>query len=110
MQGLAGIIADLRYKAFLGACMLSTVSRLRPAAASRSSQTKRFEICSRNTRRPVTLRDALRESVRMHPANEQTSATIHRLRRRLPDGPRLTNGPAALREANRERWRMFERT
>jgi hypothetical protein len=33
-------------------------------------------------RRPVTLRDALRESVRMHPANEQTSATIHRLRRR----------------------------
>ena len=38
-------------------------------------------------RRPVTLRDALRESVRMHPANEQTSATIHRLRRRLPGGP-----------------------
>jgi hypothetical protein len=39
-------------------------------------------------RRPVTLRDALRESVRMHPANEQTSATIHRLRRRLPGDPR----------------------
>jgi hypothetical protein len=38
-------------------------------------------------RRPVTLRDALRESVRMHPANEQISATIHRLRRRLPRSP-----------------------
>jgi hypothetical protein len=37
-------------------------------------------------RRPVTLRDALRESVRMHPANEDIG-TIHRLRRRLPGGP-----------------------
>ena len=38
-------------------------------------------------RRPMTLCEALRESVRMHPANEQTLATIHRLRRRFPGGP-----------------------
>jgi hypothetical protein len=31
-------------------------------------------------RRPVTLRDALRESIRMHPANDRASATVHRLR------------------------------
>ena len=32
--------------------------------------------------RPVTLKDALRQSVRMQPANEQPTATVHRLRRR----------------------------
>ena len=31
--------------------------------------------------RPVTLKDALRESLRMQPANEQPKATVHRLRR-----------------------------
>jgi hypothetical protein len=31
--------------------------------------------------RPVTLKDALRQSVRMQPANEQPKATVHRLRR-----------------------------
>jgi hypothetical protein len=30
-------------------------------------------------RRPVTLREALRESARMHPANDRPSATVHRL-------------------------------
>ena len=35
-------------------------------------------------RRPVTLRDALRESARMHPANDRLSATVHRLRRAKP--------------------------
>jgi hypothetical protein len=34
----------------------------------------------RKHRRPLTLRDALRESVRMQPANEQPVATVHRLR------------------------------
>jgi hypothetical protein len=32
--------------------------------------------------RPVTLKDALRQSARMQPANEQPKATVHRLRRR----------------------------
>ena len=32
-------------------------------------------------RRPVTLRDALLESIRMHPANDRPSAIVHRLRR-----------------------------
>jgi antitoxin-like ribbon-helix-helix protein len=32
--------------------------------------------------RPVTLKDALQRSLRMHPANEQPKATVHRLRRR----------------------------
>jgi hypothetical protein len=40
-----------------------------------------FRDLLRKHRRPVTLRDALRESVRRHPANDQPSATIHRLRR-----------------------------
>jgi hypothetical protein len=31
--------------------------------------------------RPVTLKDALRQSVRMQPANEQPKATVHRLGR-----------------------------
>ena len=31
-------------------------------------------------RRPVTLRDALRESLRMQPANDRPSATVHRFR------------------------------
>jgi hypothetical protein len=31
---------------------------------------------------PVTLTDALRESLRMQPANEQPKATVHRLRKR----------------------------
>ena len=31
--------------------------------------------------RPVTLKDALRQSVRMQPTNEQPKATVHRLRR-----------------------------
>ena len=60
------------------------------ASASRSLQERAeeaFRDLLKKYRRPVTLRDALRESVRMHPANEQTSATIHRLRRRLPGGP-----------------------
>ena len=30
--------------------------------------------------RPVTLKEALRQSVRMQPANEQPKATVHRLR------------------------------
>jgi hypothetical protein len=33
-------------------------------------------------RRPVTLREALNESVRMQPANDQPKATVHRFRRR----------------------------
>ena len=60
------------------------------ASASRSLQERAdeaFRDLLKKYRRPVTLRDALRESVRMHPANEQTSATIHSLRRRLPGGP-----------------------
>jgi hypothetical protein len=32
--------------------------------------------------RPLTLKDALRQSVRMQPANEQPKATVHRLGRR----------------------------
>ena len=32
--------------------------------------------------RPVTLKDALRQSVRMYPANEQPKATVHRLPRK----------------------------
>jgi hypothetical protein len=32
-------------------------------------------------RRPVTLRDALRESLRMQPANDRPSANLHRLKR-----------------------------
>jgi hypothetical protein len=32
-------------------------------------------------RRPVTLHEALRESARMHPANDRPSATVHNLRR-----------------------------
>lgn len=32
--------------------------------------------------RPVELRDALRESLRMQPADEQPKATVHRSRRR----------------------------
>ena len=32
--------------------------------------------------RPVTLKDALRQSVRMFPANEQPKATVHRLPRK----------------------------
>ena len=32
-------------------------------------------------RRPITLRDALRESLRMQPANDRPSATVHRLSR-----------------------------
>jgi len=32
-------------------------------------------------RRPITLREALKESVRMQPANDQPKATVHRLRR-----------------------------
>jgi hypothetical protein len=32
--------------------------------------------------RPVTLKEALQRSLRMHPANEQPKATVHRLRRR----------------------------
>jgi hypothetical protein len=35
-------------------------------------------------RRPATLREALRESARMHPANDRPSATEHR----LPRSPR----------------------
>jgi hypothetical protein len=31
-------------------------------------------------RRPVTLREALRESVRMHPANDLPKAKVYRLR------------------------------
>jgi hypothetical protein len=33
--------------------------------------------------RPVTLKDALQRSLRMHPADEQPKATVHRLRRRV---------------------------
>jgi hypothetical protein len=33
-------------------------------------------------RRPVTLREGPRESLRMIPANEQPKATVHRLRHR----------------------------
>jgi hypothetical protein len=33
-------------------------------------------------RRPVTLREALKESVRMQPANDRPQAEVHRLRRR----------------------------
>jgi hypothetical protein len=41
-----------------------------------------FRDLLRKHRRPVTLRDSLRESLRMIPANEQPKATVHRLRRR----------------------------
>jgi hypothetical protein len=33
-------------------------------------------------RRPVTLREALKESVRMQPANDRPTATLHRLPKR----------------------------
>jgi hypothetical protein len=33
-------------------------------------------------RRPITLSEALKESLRMQPANDQPTATVHRLRRR----------------------------
>jgi hypothetical protein len=36
----------------------------------------------RKKRRPVSLHEGLRESLRMIPANEQPKATMHRLRRR----------------------------
>ena len=42
-----------------------------------------FRDLLRKRRRPVTLKDALRESLRMQPANEQPKATVHRLRRRV---------------------------
>jgi hypothetical protein len=32
-------------------------------------------------RRPITLHDALRESLRMQPANDHPSATVHPFRR-----------------------------
>ena len=41
-----------------------------------------FRDLLRKRRRPVTLRDGLRESLRMIPANEQPKATIYRLRPR----------------------------
>ena len=41
-----------------------------------------FRDLLRKYHRPVTLKDALRQSVRMQPANEQPKATVHRLRRR----------------------------
>jgi len=43
-----------------------------------------FRDLLRKHRRPVTLRDALRASVRRQPANDQPSATIHRMRQRPP--------------------------
>ena len=33
-------------------------------------------------RRPITLSEALKESLRMQPANDRPTATVHRLRRR----------------------------
>jgi hypothetical protein len=39
-----------------------------------------FRDLRRKHRQPATLLDALRESVRMQPANEQSLATVHRLR------------------------------
>ena len=41
-----------------------------------------FRDLLRKYHRPVTLKDALRQSVRMQPATEQPKATVHRLRRR----------------------------
>ena len=41
-----------------------------------------FRDLLRKRRRPVTLREGLRESLRMIPANEQPMATVYRLRRR----------------------------
>ena len=41
-----------------------------------------FRDLLRKKRRPVTLREGLRESLRMIPANEQPKANVHRLRRR----------------------------
>ena len=43
-----------------------------------------FRDLLRKHRRPATLIDALRESVRMQPANEQPVATIRRLRSSRP--------------------------
>jgi hypothetical protein len=40
-----------------------------------------FRDLLRKRRRPVTLREALEESVRMQPANDQPKGTVHRLRR-----------------------------
>ena len=41
-----------------------------------------FRDLLRKKRRPVSLHEGLRESLRMIPANEQPKATVHRLRRR----------------------------
>ena len=41
-----------------------------------------FRDLLRKKRRPVSLYEGLRESLRMIPANEQPKATVHRLRRR----------------------------
>src|SRR5262245_55724353 len=46
--------------------------------------TEAFRDLLRKHRRPVTLQEALRESVRRQPANDQPSATVHRLRVRRP--------------------------
>ena len=43
-----------------------------------------FRDLLRKHRRPATLLDALRESVRMQPANEQPMATVHRFRLSRP--------------------------
>jgi hypothetical protein len=37
----------------------------------------------RKHHRPISLKDALRESLRRQPANDQPKATVHRLRRRV---------------------------
>jgi hypothetical protein len=39
-----------------------------------------FRDLLRKHHRPVTLKEALRQSARMQPANEQPKATVHRLR------------------------------
>ena len=41
-----------------------------------------FRDLLRKRHRPVTLQDALRQSARLQPANEQPAASVHRLRPR----------------------------
>jgi len=54
-------------------------SRQKPTTFIRSEPS--FGDLLKKHRRPVTLREALKESARMQPANDQPKATVHRLRR-----------------------------
>jgi hypothetical protein len=42
-----------------------------------------LRVLLRKHHRPISLQDALRESLRRQPANDQPKATVHQLRRRV---------------------------